>query len=70
MNFAGSSDGLTSIAFPVNWVMRRFRTGIAQGKGAGKIKRVDIGKSPSTYARQLTTKELALLKVVHVRGRK
>jgi hypothetical protein len=66
VNFAGSSDGRISIAFPVNWAMRIFNTGIARRVGAGKVKRVKIGKTPRSYARQLTAREIASLKVLHV----
>ncbi|AOZ94741.1 hypothetical protein PNBC_07690 [Paenibacillus crassostreae] len=67
VNYAGSADGMTSIAFPVNWAMQIFRTGIARKVGTGKIKRVKTNKSPLAYVRQLTPKELTRLKVLQVR---
>ncbi|MHA0858130.1 hypothetical protein [Paenibacillus sp. CMAA1364] len=70
VNFAGTSDGRISIAFPVNWAMRIFRTGVAQKNKAGKVKKVNIDLSPKSYVRQLTAKELIALKVTRIRRKR
>ena len=70
VNFAGTSDGRISIAFPVNWAMRIFSTSVARRVGAGKVKKVKIVKTPQSYARQLTARELATLKILQVRKKK
>ncbi|WP_282942180.1 hypothetical protein [Paenibacillus sp. RC67] len=64
VNFAGTEDGLTSIAFPVDWFMRRFRTRVARPNGAGIIRNVNTNNGNPAYARRLTASELASIKVV------
>lgn len=70
VNFAGSSNGRMSIAFPVNWAMQIFGTRIARPNGAGTVKKVKTDNDPRSYARQLTPKELASLKVLRARVKK
>lgn len=70
MNFAGSSDGRVSISFPVQWAMQIFGTQIARPKGLGTVKKVKTKHSPESYAPQLTSKELALLRVLRAKYQK
>jgi len=70
VNFAGSNNGRVSVAFPVNWAMKIFKTRVARPDGAGYVKRVKKDKSPHSYARQLTARELASLKVLQARSKK
>lgn len=68
VNFAGTEDGLTSIAFPVDWFMRRFRTKVARPNGAGIIRKVNTANGNPAFARCLTSRELASIKVVVVKS--
>ncbi|OAB26076.1 hypothetical protein PMSD_26340 [Paenibacillus macquariensis subsp. defensor] len=70
VNFAGSSNGRISVAFPVNWAMQIFGTQIARPDGSGCIKKVYTDKSPGAYARQLTARELASLEIHTARSKK
>lgn len=67
INFAGSSDGRMSISFPVNWAMQVFGTQIARPNGLGTVKKVKTKHSPKSYAPQLTSKELASLRVLQTK---
>jgi hypothetical protein len=65
VNYAGSSDGRMSIAYPVNWVMQRFRTRVARPNGAGGIKTLKSNNSRA-YIRRLTARELAAITVIQI----
>ncbi|WP_036746917.1 hypothetical protein [Paenibacillus sp. UNC451MF] len=67
VNYAGTADGLTSIAFPVDWFMRRFRTRVARPSGAGIVRNVNTNGNPA-FARRLTARELASIRVIQVRS--
>ncbi|WP_054974564.1 hypothetical protein [Paenibacillus sp. A3] len=62
VNFAGSSDGRLSIAFPIRWAMQAFGTKVALESGAGKVKKVKAAKSSRAYVRKLPAKVLARIK--------
>jgi len=68
VNFAGTEDGLTSIAFPVDWFMRRFRLRVARPNGAGIVKNVKTNGNPA-FARRLTARELASIRIISARSR-
>ena len=64
VNFAGTDDGRISIAFPVDWAMKRFQIRVAQPKAMGHVRTV---KSNSlAYSRHLTAKELRSIQVIRV----
>ncbi|MBP1965158.1 hypothetical protein J2Z65_004391 [Paenibacillus aceris] len=67
VNFAGTTDGKTSIAFPVDWVMKAFQTRVARPSGIGRIRKVNTRDDNPAYARRLTAKELASIKIVQAK---
>ncbi|PUA40479.1 hypothetical protein C8Z91_03190 [Paenibacillus elgii] len=62
INFAGTSDGRLSIAFPVHWAMQAFGTKVARASGAGKVKQIQAVKTSRAYVRKLPAKVLAGIK--------
>jgi hypothetical protein len=67
INFAGTSDGRTSIAYPVEWFMQAFRMRVARPGGVGQVKRVN-GRG-SQYTRPLTLRQLRRISVLQARSR-
>jgi hypothetical protein len=67
VNYAGTKDGRMSIAFPVDWFMRTFRTRVAHPEGAGRIRTIHAANSNAAYARGLTAKELASIRIIRAR---
>lgn len=65
VNYAGNESGLISIAFPVDWFMRRFQTRVALPEGAGRIRTVNTHNGNPAYARRLTAKELGQIRTIH-----
>lgn len=63
VNYAGSVDGRISVSFPVQWPMQRFGVRVATSVGAGKIRTVRASRANPAFAKILTAKELASLKL-------
>lgn len=65
VNYAGSSDGRMSIAYPVQWAMQVFNTKVARPTGTGMIKKIQIptGKK-QLYVRPLTPKQLKEIRIL------
>jgi hypothetical protein len=62
VNYAGTTDGRLSIAYPVQWFIQVFKVRVAQPRGTGKIKQLRvIGKS---YTRPLSVRELTRIRVM------
>jgi len=62
VNFAGTTDGRVSVAFPVDWAMQAFRIRAARPCGAGRVRNV-LRKSRA-YAPPLTPKQLSSIQVI------
>ncbi len=62
INFAGTSDGRLSIAFPVHWAMQAFGTKVALASGAGRVKQIQAVKASRAYVRKLPAEVLARIK--------
>jgi hypothetical protein len=71
VNYAGTEDGKTSVAFPVDWALRALRVRVARpaGQRAGKVKVVDTHNGNAAYTRRLTPKELSMLKVIRPKSK-
>lgn len=67
VNYAGSDDGLTSVAFPVDWAFRKFRVRVPQAATTGRVCVVPVRNL--SYARRLTANELASIRVVRIQGK-
>ncbi|MBP2000898.1 hypothetical protein J2Z69_001941 [Paenibacillus shirakamiensis] len=68
VNFAGSSDGKLSIAYPVEWFMQVFGTRTALPKGAGTVKTPHmLGKEKRLYTQPLSTSEIQKIRVQKAR---
>ncbi|MCF8567179.1 S1 family peptidase [Alicyclobacillus tolerans] len=65
VNYAGSTDGRISVAFPIDWALRRFQVNVAKPNSTGRVRIVPVRNS--SYARRLTAKELASIQVVQIR---
>ncbi|RUT29916.1 hypothetical protein EJP77_13985 [Paenibacillus zeisoli] len=65
VNYAGSSDGRMSIAYPVQWAMQALNTKVAQPTGTGVIKKIQVPASKKQqYVRPLTPKQLKGIRVL------
>ncbi|MNX30250.1 hypothetical protein D3C86_604090 [compost metagenome] len=64
VNYAGSSDGRLSIAYPVQWAMQVFNTRVARPTGTGVIKKIQVpAHAKQQFIQPLTKKQL---KEIHV----
>jgi len=64
VNFAGSTDGKSSISFPIHWAMETFGIRAARPDGTGVVCSLKTGDGNPAYSRQLTAKELASIRIV------
>ncbi|MEK4460714.1 hypothetical protein NSQ91_17030 [Paenibacillus sp. FSL R7-0048] len=71
VNYAGTTDGKTSVAFPIDWALSALRVRVARpaGQSAGRIKIVDTHNGNAAYTRRLTAKELSRLKIIQAKSR-
>ncbi|WP_068618888.1 hypothetical protein [Paenibacillus tuaregi] len=68
VNYAGSSDGRLSIAYPIRWFMQRFSTEVARPSGTGTVKTIKIpAKDKNKYIRSLTAEQLKQIKLVRAK---
>ncbi|USB31897.1 S1 family peptidase [Paenibacillus sp. YPG26] len=59
VNYAGSSDGRLSIAYPVQWVMQVFNTTVARPNGTGVVKKIQVpARAKQQFIQPLTAKQL------------
>lgn len=68
VNYAGSSDGRLSIAYPVRWFMQVFRTRVARPDRTGTIKTIKVpAKDKQKYIAPLTDAQLKKIRVIQAK---